>query len=141
MATVISTFAQAAHDAQHWVDELAAELDCAERQAYRLLRSVLHALRDWLSPEEMVDLSSQMPVLVRGIFFEGWRPAHTPSWDQKKQDFIDRVTFEMRDDMPTYPDGAIAAVFSLLTRHLDIGEINHVRKSMRKPLRDLWPAA
>jgi uncharacterized protein (DUF2267 family) len=140
MATAISTFTQAANEAQHWVNELANELGWSERQAYRLLRAVLHALRDWLSPEELADLSSQMPILVRGIFFEGWRPADTPAWDRKKQDFIDRVAFEMRDDMPSYPDDAITAVFGLLTRHLDIGEIDQVRKSMKKPLRDLWPA-
>ncbi len=87
----------------------------------------------------MADMSAQMPILVRGIFFEGWRPADTPARDRTRQNFIDRVAFEMRDDMPSDPDSAITAVYGLLSRHIDIGEIDQVRKSMKKPLRELWP--
>lgn len=138
MKAALLAFTHAADEAQRWVDELGDELGWNDNHAYCLLRAVLHALRDWMSPDEMVDLASQMPIMVRGIFFEGWRPGDTPAWDRKKQDFIDRVVLEMRGIMPV-SEGAITAVFGLLTRHLDVSEIEHVRKSMKKPLRDLWP--
>lgn len=138
MKAALLAFTHAADEAQRWVDELGDELGWKDNHAYGLLRAVLHALRDWMSPDEMVDLASQMPIIVRGIFFEGWRPGDTPAWDRKKQDFIDRVVLEMRGIMPV-SEGAITAVFGLLTRHLDVSEIEHVRKSMNKPLRDLWP--
>jgi uncharacterized protein (DUF2267 family) len=37
-------------------------------------------------------------------------------------------------------EGAVAAVFRLLGRHVSHGEIEDIRHSMKKPLRELWPA-
>lgn len=136
--TTISSFTQAAQQAQQWVNELAADLNWSEPRAYHLFRSVLHALRDWLSPEEAADLSAQLPVLVRGIFFEDWRPQEGPACDRKKEDFVFRITRDLGDHMPD-ADTAIAAVFRLLDGHVSPGEIRQVRDSMKKSLRQLWP--
>jgi uncharacterized protein (DUF2267 family) len=138
--TGISNFTQAAQQAQQWVNELAEDLNWDNRRAYRLLRSVLHAVRDGLSPAEMTDLSAQLPVLVRGIYFEGWQPRESRAWERNKDDFVTRVTVDFADDLPGDADAAIAAVFRLLDRHISQGEIAQVRNSMRKSLRHLWPA-
>ena len=50
-----------------------------EAQAYTALRSVLHALRDRLSREEAVHLGAQLPMLVRGFYYDGWKPSATPT--------------------------------------------------------------
>ena len=94
-STSIAAFAQAAQQAQEWVNELADDLEWTDRRAYRLLRNVLHALRDWLPQEEMADLAAQLPVLVRGIYFEGWKPSETPVWNRKKEDFIARINSDL----------------------------------------------
>ena len=88
----------------------------------------------------MLDLSAQLPVLIRGIYFEGWKPLDTPVWNRTKQDFLDRVQAAFPDDLPTDPELAVAAVFRLLDRHISHGEIVQVRNSMKKSLRELWPA-
>ena len=138
--TSIATFTQAAQQAQEWVNELADDLEWTDRRAYRLLRNVLHALRDWLPQEEMADLAAQLPALVRGIYFEGWKPSETPVWNRKKEDFIARIQEAFSDDLLNDPDEAVAAVFSLLDRHVSYGEIEDIRHSMKKPLREFWPA-
>lgn len=133
-------FTQAAQQGQQWVNELAEDLDWSERRAFHLLRCVLHTLRDWLPPEEMTDLSAQLPVLIRGIYFEGWKPRTTPVLERSKEDFIERVQDAFSDDLLNDPDAAVAAVFRLLDRHVSHGEIVQVRNSMKKSLRGLWPA-
>lgn len=138
--STLPNFTHAAEQAQQWVNELANELEWNERRAYRLLRSVLHALRDWLSPQEMADLSAQLPAMIRGIFFEGWKPNGGSVWERKKDDFVDRIQFDFADDIILDVDVAIAAVFRLLDRHISHGEIVQVRNSMKKSLRHLWPA-
>jgi uncharacterized protein (DUF2267 family) len=139
-STSIATFTQAAQQAQQWVNELADDLEWTDRRAYHLLRSVLHALRDWLPEEEMADLSAQLPALIRGIYFEGWKPLETPVWNRKKEDFIERIQEAFAGDLLNDPDEAVAAVFRLLDRHVTHGEIEDIRNSMKKPLRELWPA-
>jgi len=138
--TTIAGFTQAAQQAQQWVNELAGDLNWEERRAYRLLRSVLHTLRDWLSPEEMADLSAQLPVLIRGIYFDGWNPPKSQPEERSKEAFVRRVDNDFRDDLLYDADAAISAVFRLLDRHVSEGEITQVRTSMKKPLRNLWPA-
>jgi len=133
-------FFRAAHQAHEWVKELAYDLEWPEKQAYRLLRSVLHAVRDWLTLEEMADLGAQLPVLVRGIYYDGWRPAETPVENRKKDDFVERVGRELGDDVLYDTESAITAVFRLLDRHVSHGEIVQVRNSMKKTLREMWPA-
>lgn len=133
-----TSITHAAEQAQHWVNELARDLDWNERATLRLLKAVLHTLRDWLSPEEAADLSAQLPTLIRGIYFEGWNPAQ-PAWDRTKPEFVasvrDAFGHEERIDL----DEAIRAVFRLLDRHISHGEIVQVRNSMKKSLRHLWP--
>lgn len=130
--TTVSSFPQ---QAQQWVNELDADVNWDERRACPLLRSVLHALRDWLSPEEMANLSAQLPVLYHGVYFDGWKP------NGPAEDFIDRVQDDFEDDIRYDADSAISAAFRLLDRHALHGEIVQVRNSMKKSLRHLWPAA
>ena len=138
--TSISSFSYAAQQAQQWVNELAEDLDWNEHRAYHLLKAVLTALRDWLSPEEAADLSAQLPVLIRGIYFEGWDPSLSPATERKKRDFVIRVEQSFGFEANTGFDTAINAVFKLLDRHISHGEIVQVRNSMKKSLRELWPA-
>jgi len=138
--TSITGFTQSAQQAQQWVNELADYLNWDKRRAYHLLRCVLHALRDWLPQKEMTDLAAQLPVLIRGIYFEGWKPLDTPVWDRKKDDFIARVQHAFSDDLLNDPEAAVTAVFRLLDRHVSHGEIEEVRNSLKKSLRELWPA-
>ena len=59
-----------------WLKTLAEELHIEDRHdSYRALRSVLHVLRDRLTPDQAVHLGAQLPVLVRGIYYDGWRVA------------------------------------------------------------------
>ncbi|TPM18190.1 DUF2267 domain-containing protein [Mesorhizobium sp. B2-3-5] len=133
-------FSHASQQAEHWVKELARDLNWSEPSAYRLMRSVLHTLRDWLSTAEMADLSAQLPVLIRGVYFDGWKPSSTPVCERKKRDFIAsvRASFGYDDDVDF--DVALNAVFALLERHISHGEIVQVRNSLKKSLRQLWPA-
>ncbi|TPK42164.1 DUF2267 domain-containing protein [Mesorhizobium sp. B2-5-4] len=138
--TSFATFNHAAQQAQQWVNELAKDLGWSEPSAYRLMRSVLRTLRDWLSPAEMADLSAQLPVLVRGVYFDGWKPSPLPAFERTKRDFITSVRASFGHDDEIDFDVAINAVFTLLDRHISHGEIVQVRSSMKKSLRELWPA-
>jgi len=49
-----------------WINDLDASLGWENKsRSYRLLRTVLQTLRDWLPVNEAVDLGAQLPTLLR----------------------------------------------------------------------------
>ena len=77
--TLPASLSHAVQLTQQWLKELRDNGDLDdEAAALSALRAVLHQLRDRLTPEEAVDLAAQLPLIVRGIYFEAWRPARTP---------------------------------------------------------------
>ncbi|ADZ69526.1 DUF2267 domain-containing protein [Polymorphum gilvum] len=127
--------------AAEWLNELSDRLDWPRdnRASYLLLRTVLHAVRDWLNPDEAADLAAQLPLLVRGVYYEGWNPSSTPVHPRSKTAFMERIDKAFSKDSLADPEAAVSAVFWLLDRHVSGGEIEQVRHAMRKELRDLWP--
>ncbi len=128
--------------AHQWIDELNDYLHWSDDgRTYRLLRATLHALRDFLTIEEAADLSAQLPVLIRGIYFEGWNPALNPAKPRNMDAFMARISEEFPTDRLENPEAAIAAVIKLLNRHVSPGEMSQIRQAMRKDLRFLFPDA
>ncbi|AEA25670.1 Protein of unknown function DUF2267 [Pseudonocardia dioxanivorans CB1190] len=107
-------------------------------QSYAALRVVLHTLRDRLTVEEAAQLSAQLPLLVRGIYFEGWDPSKVPI-KMHRDDFLRRI----RDDFPfELPDGIerlVGTTLEALRRHVTVGEWNDVRASLPKDLVAILP--
>lgn len=109
---------------------------------YLSLRTVLHALRDRLPPGEAAQLAAQLPLLLKGVYFDGWRPSAAPAKIRDRQEFLDGIRATLESRMPTVnPDRITRAVFALLTEHVSEGEIEQVVGNLPAELRDLWPTA
>jgi uncharacterized protein (DUF2267 family) len=135
-------FGKSLEAAQRWINEVMEHLRVDDPQvAYRVLRGTLHALRDRLQPEEAVDLGAQLPTLIRGIYYEGWRPAGTPQRLRTMEEFLDRVGSELVPQRDPDAEEAARAVFKVLAWHVTEGEIEDVLGMLPEPLRDLWPPA
>lgn len=107
---------------------------------YLSLRAVLHALRDRLHPAEAAHLAAQLPMLLKGVYFDGWKPGATPVKIRDRQEFLDGIRETLRTRMETADaDRITRAVFALLTEHVSEGEIEQVVGSLPAELRQLWP--
>ena len=123
-----------------WLAHLEVALGWHDRQrSYSALRGVLHAIRDRLPPQEAVDLAAQLPMLVRGVFFEGWRLAGKPRRYRHKAEFLDQVAHEAPWLAAEDREQVVTAVFELLSSELGGGEPDQVRASLPAELRELWP--
>jgi len=123
-----------------WINNLDERLGWNNKaRAYRLLKAVLHALRDWLQTNEAADLAAQLPGLLRGVYYEQWRPSATPVKRRTKADFVARVEESFKADPLAHPSQAVMAVFELLSEKISAGEINDVRHALPEELRHLWP--
>ncbi len=125
-----------------WLNTLMSEHHFQDRhQAYSALRAVLHALRDRLTTEQAVHLGAQLPMLVRGIYYEGWHVSASREPIRHVDEFTNHVARELPPQFPRDALGVAEAVLDLLWRELDPGETAKIVSSMPIPLRQLWPTA
>jgi uncharacterized protein (DUF2267 family) len=109
-----------------WLGELERTDAVTDPQhAYLALRAVLQALRDRIGPEVAAHLSAQLPLLVRGVFYEGWDPTGTPV-KLSREDFLLRVERDALLKGASEAEDATRAVFGLLWRELGEGTMGHV---------------
>jgi len=106
-------------------------------RAYFALRIVLHALRDHLSVDEVVAFGAQLPMLVRGFYYEGWQPSKKPLKERKKEVFLSHIADAFRDP-DIDPEQVVRAVFQVLTDHMTIGETESIKHCLPKEIRALW---
>jgi uncharacterized protein (DUF2267 family) len=138
--TGLPVFDTTVQETNLWLKSLMAHMHSEDRHlAYLALRSTLHALRDRLGPENAVHLAAQLPMLVRGLYFEGWRMAGTPTKERTRADFLEHVRSELPRGSAIDPNLAARAVFEVLVEKLDRGQIDKVIDRMPAELRELWP--
>lgn len=125
-----------------WLSDIMRELGWeGERQrAYLALRSVLHALRDRLTVEEALDLGAQLPMLVRGFYYEGWKTTGKPLKERHREDFLAHIKRDFRNDDRMGAEAIARAVFTVIARHASAGEVEDVKRILPAELRALWPA-
>ncbi len=129
------------HKTQIWLNDIMTDLEWHEQphKAYLALRTVLHALRDRLTIEEAVQLGAQLPMLVRGLYYEGWTLKNKPHKERHKEDFLDHIKEVFKEDYTSRPESIARAVFKTLARHTSEGEISDVKNILPKALHELGP--
>jgi uncharacterized protein (DUF2267 family) len=110
-----------------WLRDLAAEFGDGDRlYAYRALRAVLHTLRDRLTVDAAANLGAQLPTLIRGIYYEDWRPSRTPLAIHDVDTFLRHVAAEGHMAGETEASIAVTAVARVLRAHVSSGEIDDI---------------
>lgn len=139
--TGLDVFDTTLQKTQLWLKEIVTELHWQQHPswAYLALRSVLHALRDHLPIEEATDLGAQLPMLVRGLYYEGWTLTRKPIRDRHADEFFIAIAQAFREDARIDPDIVARAVFRVLSRHITAGERGDVIQELPASLRALWP--
>jgi uncharacterized protein (DUF2267 family) len=129
-------------EANAWIKEIDQRLNVGDPHAARhALRAVLHALRDRIGPAESVGLAAQLPLVIRGLFFEGWRPAAAATSEGTRAGFLAHVSQCMAPGTLFRPEAAVDAVLHTLWNQLDPGEVAKLRSVLPASIAALWPIA
>ncbi len=120
-----------------WIDEISEELGgVGRREAYRDLRAFLQTIRDRLTVDLAAELGAQLPMLVRGIYYEAWDPSQAPvkmKAEEFVEVFIDRAVLPPERE----PLAALGAAARVLRRHVTEGETENVLLSLPLEIRRL----
>jgi uncharacterized protein (DUF2267 family) len=110
------------------------------RHAYSALRATLHALRDRLTPEMAVHFGAQLPMIIRGLYFEGWRVTEKPTPDHTVDEFCEHVARDLPPKFPMDAHVVVRGIFEVIFEEVDPGEVAKIIDQMPVPLKNLWPS-
>lgn len=140
-ATGLEVFDRTLQITHIWLNEICEPLDVDKQVAWKVLSTVLHKLRDALPVELSAHLGSQLPLLIRGVYFDQYEPGRQPVDCATPEDFTAEVAEWLSDVRPVDADDAIRTVFAVLARHVSEGQVNKVRQALPIGVRMLWDGA
>ena len=138
-STGLEVFDKTLQTTNLWLKEIGDDLGPDRQRCYHALRAVLFALRDRLTVDEASDLSAQLPMLMRGFYYEGWHAAAPPKKIRDKEEFLDYVSSDAFPGLGLEAEQAVRAVFEVMANRLDPGEVDKLIKLFPEQLRELWP--
>jgi uncharacterized protein (DUF2267 family) len=108
----------------------------------RLLRSVLHVMRDRITMSENLDVIAQLPMFLKAIYVEQWKYREKPLKFETMEAFCQLVKEEQsrmgeRDfqwDEPT--NELVLRTFVALRKYFTQGEAQHVLDQMPKEIKE-----
>lgn len=131
----MNLFAKMNQQATIWIKDMMAALGTADaHKAMHALRAGLHALRDRLSADQAAQLSAQLPLIIRGMFFEGWDPSDTPLRIRHRAEFLAlvRERYAPREDLAA--EDILRCLFRVLDKHVAAGEVGHLMVTLPEEL-------
>jgi uncharacterized protein (DUF2267 family) len=141
MSTGLPVFDTTIQETNEWLTAIESRLrPCNRQQAYAALRAALHVLRDRLPVDAVLGLSAQLPMLMRGLFLEGWRPSAGPTKIRDPEEFTAAVVDLLPPSFPREPSAVIEAVTAVLCEQVNEGEARKLIQHIPTPLRTFWPA-
>ena len=131
------------------IKQLMDELRTDDRdRAGRVLRAVLHALRQRLPADESLQLMAQLPLVVKGLYVDGWRLSDVPDKSLKTaedffQEMADQDGSTGARDFPNDIQArkSAQAVFRTLERYVSEGEVKDVLHNLPRPIAEIWEQA
>jgi uncharacterized protein (DUF2267 family) len=139
-------FNKFANEGTQFVKELAKELGYPEdtARAGRVLRSILHALRNQLTTEESVQLLAQFPMFLKAVYVQNWKLHRTDKKAKRLEQFFQEIRaldkqaaqydFKTDEDI----DKALAVVFMALRKHISLGELEDMKAVLPKDLKIIF---
>ncbi|MBC5772638.1 DUF2267 domain-containing protein [Pontibacter sp. KCTC 32443] len=127
-------------DANTWSNELCTYLGIDDvNKANRIFRAVLHAIRDRIQPGEAIHLAAQLPIIWKGIYFDGYN-MHEPVRIRHEKEWLDFIrskdTFAEIADFPTLEHAhyAFQDVMSFLKDHLSEGQYQQIEHALHSEI-------
>jgi uncharacterized protein (DUF2267 family) len=137
-ATGLDVFDKSLQTTNIWLNEINERIGPDRQVAWKVLSVVLHKLRDKLPVDLAAHLGAQLPLIVRGVYYDQFEPARQPVECRSRAAFTEEVAEWLADVRPIDPDEAIGAVINVLSRHVDPGQLAKVFQALPKQLREGW---
>ncbi|CDX22488.1 conserved hypothetical protein [Mesorhizobium sp. ORS 3324] len=138
-ATGLDVFDKTVQTTNIWLNEIMDDLGPDRQLAWHTLGVVLRTLRDRLPAELGANLAAELPLLVRGAYYDQYKPSDRPRRDRSVEEFLHPVADGLKSGRPVNAGDATRTVFKALAHHIDLGQSAKVRDALPKDIQALWP--
>ena len=139
--TGLEVFDRTLHLTNFWLDEVMEAVGPDRRLAWHVLGAVLRTLRDRLPPDVSAHLAAQLPLLVRGAYYERFQVGHHPERINTEEEFLAHVAAELDGACPVNLRKATGLVLAVLEEHIAPGMAEKLKHVLPQHIRSLWPVA
>jgi uncharacterized protein (DUF2267 family) len=139
--TGLDTFDRTLQQTHLWLNDVGKSeaVGPDTQRQFHALRSVLWALRDRLTVDEAFDLSSNLPLLIRGIYWENYRPSGKPENFRTRAEFLKKVEDALEGAIHMNPEGAARAVLGMIAARVPKGQVEDIKRMVPEEIRTLFP--
>ncbi|WP_350285342.1 DUF2267 domain-containing protein [uncultured Croceitalea sp.] len=139
-------FNQYAAEGNKFLNAYAKKMNLGDNRdkAGRILTSVLHALRDIIPMQESFQFMAQLPMFLKAVYVHGWSSGKKRPKVKRMAEFIDLVRkhdgpaavndFEYSEEVA---ERYIKTTFIFLRNYVSLGELEDIRDSLPKDLKDM----
>jgi uncharacterized protein (DUF2267 family) len=138
-ATGLEVFDKTIHTTNTWLSDIMKTVGPDRQVAWHVLGAVLRAVRDRIPLGLAAHLGAQLPLLVRGTYYDQWRPSEQPEKWRSADEFFAIVSDELRHVRPVNARDAACAVFQVLNHYVEPNQVAKVREALPDEVRRLWP--
>ena len=135
----LETIESTTQKTHEWIARIAKTEDMKKREAWKALRAVLQTVRDRLPVDVAVHFGAQLPMLIRGLYYEGWEPARAPI-KLTLREFLEAIQREIVADRVLDPVEVTRDVLSVIATYVGGGEMDKVKHSFPVDMQNLFPA-
>ena len=138
----LDRFEKSLKESREWLKDIAVSLQLTETdKAYVALRAVLHALREFLHLDAALKFGDKLPVLFKGLYYEGWQPEQNVNTAPARKSFEEYVANLMGHSKEMDERRVIDAVFGVLSAKLNERDIEEIAFLLPGELAGLWKQA
>lgn len=127
------------HETNDYINQLAEDLGHPEeRQRVMIIwRAVMHTIRDRIQVSESLDLISPLPMILKGMYVNGWKYHETPPYDYESLEQMKTQVKALQNkygesdfDWSKGTDEIISITLDSLERYVTEGQMEHIRNQL-----------
>ncbi len=120
-ATGLDVFDKTLQTTNAWLNEIMSDLGPDRHIAWHVLGAVLRTTRDRLPIGLAAHLGAELPLLVRGTYYDQFRPAEQPDMTRSLDEFLERIQQGLKFTRPINAREAARSVFRVVSQHIELG--------------------
>lgn len=140
-ASGLDVFDKSLQTTNVWLNEIVAEIGPDRQVAWHVLGAVLRTIRNRIPLDLAAHLGAELPLIVRGAYYDQFRPSEAPDRSRTLDEFLQDINEDLQGIRPVGPRDAAHAVFRVLSRHIDAGQVEKIRQAMPEGIRQSWDTA